>query len=605
MDAAQLWVLAVLVGTIVLLVWELVPAGITGLLTIAAILLGNAVLSEPILAGQEPFLGFIDRAVIAVASMFVISLGVQRTGAVGIITDVLFTGRGLSTQRHYWAVLLIVMVASAFLNNTPLVLIFMPLVLGMADPLKEAPSKLLIPLSFVSILGGMCTLIGTSTNLIVASSLASSSKGQVTLGMFDFLPMGAIFAVVGSVYLFSFGKRLLPERPSLGLGTGSGIAAEYMTEVEIQKGSKSIGKSIAEAFPRGEKKSLRVLQLIRNDVIHSALPDKVIEPGDVLLIKGDPASLVKFHRPGQTGIVSVQDVSGDESTDAGKTISVTLAEIVVTPGSRWVDRQVGEVRFRERYNVSVFAVQRHGTHLREKVEELRLKTGDILLVQGSLDNIRGLKASENFLVVEGVGRNIPHTQRAPVAIAALFVFMALAISLPGQVHIAALVAALLMVLGRCATAAEAYSSMDWDVLFLLGGTLALGRAFAQTGLAGLTAERLVDTCGPLGIAATVGGIYVFTALMTQVLSNNAAAAIMTPLAYQTGIEFPGADTPIPFVMAVAFGASCCFLTPIGYNTNLLVYGPGGYKFTDFLKIGAPLTLIFCVLAAIFLPWIYG
>ncbi|MEZ6196887.1 MAG: SLC13 family permease [Planctomycetota bacterium] len=603
MPADQIWVLTTLTAALVLLVTERLPAGITGLLSIAAVALGEAFLPEPLIASRQPFIGLIDKAVVAVGAMFVIAAGVQRTGAVGLATDLMTRGKALGTLRHYYATLVVVMVASAFMNNTPLVLIFMPVVLGIARRIGEAPSRMLIPLSFISIMGGMCTLVGTSTNIIVASSVQSASHGAVDLGMFDFLPLGAILAVAGTAYLVLARKKLLPERPTMELGPSSGLAAEYMTQVVVGEGSRLEGTTISEAFAKlGGEAGLRVLQLIRDDVIHPALPDSRLRAGDVLLVKGDPATLVRVQRPGDSGVGALEPEGGE--IERGRRVALTLGEIIVPPGSRWVDRRVRDVRFGERFNVSVFAVQRHGTHLREKVEDLRLRPGDVLLVQGEVAALRALKRSDNFLVIEGVEKGVPHTDRAPVALVGLAVFMALAGVWPAQVHMIALGVALFLVVGRCLTAAEAYASLNWDVLFLLGGMLVLGRAFDECGLAARAAELVVGICGSYGELATVGGIFIFTTLITQILSNNAAAAIMTPLAYQTGTNFPGAESALPFVMAVAFGASCCFLTPVGYKTNLLVYGPGGYRFVDFLRFGLPLTILFCILATLLLPLVY-
>jgi di/tricarboxylate transporter len=337
-------------------------------------------------------------------------------------------------------------------------------------------------------------------------------------------------------------------------------------------------------------------------VVHPALPDTAIAVGDVLRIKGDPASLVRVNRAADSGLLAEEQEKPE--LESGRRVAVTLCEIIVPPSCRWLDRRVRDVQFGRRFDVSVHGVQRHGTHLRERVAELRLKAGDVLLVQGTREAVRALKSSDNFIVVEGVDKTIPHTRRAPMALGAVLLFMGAAMIWPASVHAIALGAALLMVLGRCLTAAEAYAAMNWDVLFLLGGMLALGRAFDQTGLAEQTAHFVVSACGDYGVTAAVGGIFVFTTLITQVLSNNAAAAIMTPLAYQTGSTFPGTDGPLPFVMAVAFGASCCFLTPMGYQTNLLVYGPGGYRFVDFLRFGLPLSIVFSILATVLLPIIY-
>ncbi len=603
MSIEQIWVLCVLGGTFVLLVGEFLPPGITGLCCIAGLLLGNALLGTEVVPASLAFSGLINPAVLAVAGMFVISAGVQRTGAVGLISN-RFLAEGRSPARSVLLLLLFVMVASAFMNNTPLVLIFMPVMLGIAARAKKAPSKLLIPLSFVSILGGLCTKVGTSTNIVVSATV----EDRITLSMFDFLPMGIILALTGLAVILVFGERLLPERASLGLGSSTGPAPEYMTEVHVVEDSRHVGRTIAEVFPpRGRQ--MRVLQLVRDDVIHAATATTVLEAGDFLLIKGDPSAIVEVMRREGEGIVA--PMKNAPESDTARRVAVSIAEVVVKPGSRWVDQRVMDVGFHERYGLGVIAVQRHGSHLRAKVEELRLRPGDTLLVQGPVESLRNLKFSDAFLLIEGVESTIAHTHRAPVAVMAIAVFVVFAVMAPAHVHVSALIAALIMVIGRCMTANQAYSSLDWDVLFLLGGTIALGSAAESTGLAQMAAEHLVAVCGPLGERFAIAGIVTFTALITQFLSNNAAAAVMTPLAYEAGLAFAGRggnpvepQDALPFVMAVAFGASCCFLTPIGYSTNLLVYGPGGYRFVDFIRLGLPLTLLFIVLSTIFLPILY-
>ncbi|MFT7618701.1 MAG: di/tricarboxylate transporter [Planctomycetota bacterium] len=604
MTPEQIWVLAVLFGTLVLLVTEVLTPGITGLLAIGALVLGNLLFPDLVAPNNQAFAGLVNPAVIAVGSMFVISAGITRTGAIGLLVN-RFLPEGRESKRHYIILLMIVLVGSAFMNNTPLVLIFMPVMLGLATKLKKAPSKMLIPLSFVSIMGGMCTKIGTSTNIVVAAAV----EEHFELQMFDFFPMGIILATAGVLFILFFGDKLLPSRASLGLG--SNMQAEYMTEMEIVKGSVFVDKKIKDFLP--QHGAVRVLQHIRNDVIHAADPEKVLESGDLLLIKGDPAAIMQMHLSGETGVMRTVNVAQEEEKATNtRRVAMSLVEVIVKPGSRWVGRRVRDVGFRERYGVGIFAVQRHGSHLREKVEDLRLNAGDILLVQGPVKNLQNLKMSDAFFVVEGVDAHITHTMKAPVALFGVTTFLAIAIFMPAQVHVAALLSALIMVVGRCLTANEAYASLDWDVLFLLGGTMSLGLAFDRTGLAASIAENIVTLTSPYGERVALCGIFCFTALITQVLSNNAAAAVMTPLAYAAGMQFALAENPLaapeaamPYVMAVAFGASCCFLTPIGYGTNLIVYGPGGYRFKDFLKLGLPLTLIFSILATILLPIIYS
>lgn len=589
-----MWSLVVLVVGLVVLIAEWLPTGITGLLMILALVLPG------VLTPEEALSGLVDPAVVAVAGMLVISAGIQRTGAITYVAN-LFTGGERSPTAAYTGLLLVVLVLSAFVNNTPIVLVFLPVVLGLTERMGEPPSKLLIPLSFVSILGGMCTLVGTSTNLVVAGALAKVSEGKHQIGMFDFTRAGAVLAIAGVAFILLFRKRLLPKRVSLALLSGKGIATEYMTEIEVPPGSRSVGKTARELLALDKESSeVRLLQLIRNEVIRPARPDTVLEAGDALLIKGDPKAVVAARRRAGVAVDAKEEPAGGEPV---RGTEQTLFEVIVPPNSPLIGRRIKNIAFGRRYDVSVFAVQRRGDHHRRKVEDLRLKAGDVLLVQGSQQSIDVLKRSTDLIVVEGVHSAIPHTDRAPVALLSIGLFVVLAVTGLQSIHIAAVIAAVVMVLGRCLSTAEAYASLAWDVLFLIAGTLAVGQSLSATGVASDCAVWLADACGPLGNHACVFGVFASTTCLTQVLSNNAAAAIMTPLAFETGTALPGIG-PMPFVMAVAFGASCAFLTPIAYQTNLLIHGPGGYRFADFLRLGLPLTLIVTVLATVLLPVMY-
>ncbi|MCA8974338.1 MAG: SLC13 family permease [Planctomycetes bacterium] len=595
MTLAAAWSLAVLVIGLIVLIGEWLPTGVTGLLMILALAVPGTLTPEQALSG------LVDPAVIAVAGMLVISAGIQRTGAIGYVANV-FMGKGRNPAASYVVLLLVVLVLSAFLNNTPIVLVFLPVVLGLSGRMNEPPSRLLIPLSFVSILGGMCTLLGTSTNLVIAGALVKVSGGQHHLGMFDFTRLGVVLAAVGTVFILLFRRRLLPKRVSLALLPGKGIATEYMTEIEVPAGSRSVGRTVGEmlAFDQ-EAKVVRLLQLIRDEVIRPARSDTVLEAGDTLLIKGDPKAIMAARRRSGTP-VETGEGSGD-GEEAVRGTDQTLFEVIVAPNSSLLGRRIKNLAFGRRYDVSVFALQRRGDHHRRKVEDLRLKPGDVLLVQGSRQSIDTLKRSPDLIVVEGVHEAIPHTERAPLALLAVAVFMVLAITGAQSIAIAALIAAVVMVLSRCLTMAEASAALAWDVLLLIAGTLAVGQALSEHDVASDCAAWLAAACGPFGNHVCLLGVFAFTTCLTQILSNNAAAAIMTPLAFKTGEALPGIG-PIPFVMAVAFGASCAFLTPIAYQTNLLVHGPGGYRFSDFGRLGLPLTLILMALATLLLPVMY-
>jgi di/tricarboxylate transporter len=588
MNADQIWTLVILIAVLVLLVTEWVPAGITGLIAIVSLALTG------VLPTAEAFRGLTNSAVLTVGCMFVISAGIAQTGAAAAAANRI-TATGLKPYQTYIALLLLTMVLSGFVNNTPLVLIVMPLILGLSNRMGEPPSRLLIPLSYLSILGGMCTLIGTSTNLITASSLLEVSGGKMAIGMFEFAKLGGILAVVGAGVFLLLRRRLLPERASLGLLTRRGVALEYMTELHVRSDSPLVEctlKEIQEKQLLGD--DLRVLEVVRGEVISTPRPGLTLRAGDLLLLKGGPEAVAQLRLKQEQGSLRESGV---------RRVALTLFEAVITPGSPWVGRKVGALGFRERFGVSIFALQRDGAHLRDKIEHQYLHVGDVLLVQGNEASIHRMRGARGLLVVEGVDTIVKQTDRAPLAAGALLLFLVLAVSGVVAVEVGALLAALLMVLTRCLSPQRAYESVGWDVLFLVAGTIALGLAFERTDLAEITARSVVDFARPFGIRAVLGCLMVLAMLMTQILSNNATAAFMTPLAWQTGNLVDGAS-PLAFVMAIAFGANCSFLTPISYNTNLLVYGPGGYQFKDYFRAGLPLTVVFLVVAITVLPWIY-
>ncbi len=589
MNVDQMWTLGIVLGVLILLVTEWVPPGIAGLLAIVSLAITG------VLPTDDAFRGLTNSAVLTVGCMFVLSAGISQTGAAAAAANRI-AATGLGPKATYVALLILTMILSGFVNNTPLVLIVIPLVLGLANRAQEAPSRLLLPLSYVSILGGMCTLIGTSTNLIVASTLEEVSDGAMQISMFDFSRLGVILAVVGVVLVLVLRRRLLPERASLDLRTHRGVAVEYMTEIEVRDQSPYIGRTLQELYDKkllGE--DLRVLEVVRGEVICIPRPELKVLANDLLLVKGGPEAVAELR---------LREAEAPEEKGASvRGVALTLFEVVIIPGSPWEGRKVSDLGFRERFGVSIFALQRHGAHLRDKIERQVLHVGDVLLVQGSEESVNRMRSSRGLLVVEGVDTIVKKTSRAPVAAAVMGLFLALAMTQLVPIEVGALLAALLMILTRCVSVPRAYESIGWDVLFLVAGTIALGLAFEQTGLAEMTAQAVVEFARPFGVRAILACLLILAMLLTQILSNNATAAFMTPLAWQIGHLVEGAS-PLVFVMAVAFGANCSFLTPVSYNTNLLVYGPGGYRFRDYFRAGLPLTLVFVLVAILCLPWLY-
>ena len=588
MDGPKAVTLVVLGLAVLGLLREWLPVGLIAILAPLTLVLTG------VMEAKDMWAGLAHPAVVAVAGMFVVSVGVSRTGAVAFLGDGLSRIAESGRRRIVAVMMIVVAIMSAFVNNTTVVLVCLPVVLAMCDRMDHPPSRYLIPLSFASIFGGMMTLVGTSTNLVVAE-VGRFHAPDFAPGMWDFFPVGVLFVIAGVLYMVFVGLRLLPDRVALSMTLSRGIPTEYITEAEILEGSGLAGRTLGEV---AEKYQLRVLQLVRNDVIEVPAKEIELREGDVLLVKGGASQIIDLSSGAGTALLP-----GVEEADVrARRVGMTLAEVIVPPSSRWIDRPVSEIGFRNRYGVSVIAVQRHGHHVRQKVGDLRVEPADMLLVQGSVESLRNLRASENLILVEGVQEEVPERTKAPIALVILFGFVGLISFGLTDIATGAVVAAAAMVLTRCITLQQAYAAPDWNVLFLLAGFLGIGKAMDSVGLASDAAQGLIGILDGAAPWVVIGVIYLFVAFVSDVLSNQATAALMIPIVVKAAALFGW--RPEPFLMAVAFAASAAFLTPVGYQTNLIVYAPGGYRFKDFIRVGLPLRLIFAVIAAAAIPWVY-
>ena len=468
--------------------------------------------------------------------------------------------------------------------------------LGVAQRFEIPPSKLLIPLSFASILGGTTTLFGTSTNILVHGLM--EQEGLRGLRMFEMTPVGIVYAAVGLTYLFFIGRHLLPDRGTLtsylqGSGRASG---EYMTEVQVPRGSELVGRTVGEALQAAHPE-VRLLQIVRGEtVLWPPLDQVVIEQGDIFLLKGDVNQLLALHR--QQGLEPLPGLKADAVRYAVK--DMALAEVVITPNSALIGRTLRDIHFRQHYGASVMALQRHGEHLREGLPTIRLRVGDVLLVMADRQDLARLMTFDEFLVLEGVQEVVVNEDKAPIALLVVAGLVAAASLSSLPVMVLALTAAVLMVIGGCLTMRQAYAALDLSVLVLIGGAMALGRAMDATGTAAYLAQLVVDTFGGFGPRAVLAAVYLLTVAFTELMSNNAAAVLMVPIAINVAAGM-GLDAR-PFAIAVAFAGSAAFSTPIGYQTNTLVYGPGGYRFLDYTKVGLPLNLLLWAVATLLIPY---
>ncbi len=477
---------------------------------------------------------------------------------------------------------------SAFINNTAAVAIFLPIALGIARDTGVAAGRLLMPLSFASMFGGVCTLVGTSTNIMVSS--IAERHGLAPFGMFEMTTLGLIFFGVGSAYMLLVGVRLIPDRGSANRGPifGSG---DYQIEIVLEPEALSVGTVLA-ASPLLKDVSIRGVDVFRNGQHLEESPEMlVLQADDHLKVRCDLENFLKIKE--RRGIALRQDSGKKMSEEA------MLVEAVVAPGSTLDGRSLKQARFRSRYGLTALAVRHRGMVMREDLETMKLRAGDVLLFEVERQHIDQLREDRTFVLVSQVELPLFRKSRMLTAIAiATGVVLAAA---TGYVPIVAgaIIGCILMVLTRCLTLEEAYSSINWQVIFLLAGVLTLGTALETTGAARLIGGFLVDSVGKWGPVALVSGLYLATSLLTEIMSNNATAALLAPIAIATA-EALNIDSR-PLLMAITFAASASFMTPVGYQTNILIYGPGQFRYADFLRVGTPLNILFWILATIFIP----
>jgi len=580
-------ILALLVMTTLLLVTERLRADMVAMLILAALV------ALGILGPKEALSGFSNPATVAVACMFVLSAGLQASGVVQFLGDRLLQ-HGPANETALMALMgVAIATISAFINNTAAVAILLPVVLRASEGRGISPSRLMMPLSFFAMLGGTCTLIGTSTNILVSS--IAEQHGQPPFGMFEFSVIGLLLTAACGTYLLLVGRRFIPERIHAESLTEGFNLNRYLGEVVVVEGSPLIGQTIVEAG-LGEKYDLEVLGHVRASVMHS-VPDThgPLAQGDILLVKAAAPALLQLRE--RAGIMVRKgrspgdaDLRSDESA---------LVEAVVAPNSVLDGRTLKGVDFRNRFGATALAVRRHGEDILEKVGHVRLQVGDELLVSAPRRNLGRLRREGAFLVLQEL--EVP-VVKPLAALTAVGIVAAVIISATlGYYSIAeaALIGSVAMVLTGCVQARKVYDCIDWSVIFLLAGLIPLSIALETTGAAGWAVDALFALSGSWGTTAVLSLFFLMATLLTGFMSNAATAALLAPLAITAAAKL--GVSPRPFLIALTFAASAAFYTPIGYQTNLLVYGPGGYKFTDYVRVGGPLTLIYWLLAVFLIP----
>lgn len=582
-----MWVvIGVLVATFVVIVTEKMRAELAAL-SACCVLLAFRVLSA-----HDLFPVFGNEAIITVGAMFVLSAALERTGVIASASRLLQT---LPVRSERFVLLLLlppVLAVSAFVNNTPVVVVFLPIIVTLARQHNLSASKLLMPLSFASILGGSATLIGTSTNLVASS--AGQRLGLAPIGMFEMAPVGMLLAAVGLTVLFVFAPRVLPRRETMTSLLDGPSERQYLTEAFVPAGSALVGRT-ARAALGGALRRGRVLELVRHGEVCEGDPGEIpLEVGDRLRVSVDADSVAALKE--RRGLAV--SAGGAADLALGETEINRRIECIVAPLSELIGHTLAEADLRERFGVIVLALHRRGHNVRERIVELPLQAGDVLLLEASDAALAKLRQGDDLLVLAG-SQQTPRRHKRWIAAAAIVAVVVVSSLQILPVAVASLIAVVVVITARCIDAEEAYHAIDWPSLFLIAGMLALGVALEKTQTAEVIARAFATQVAGFGPWVTLSLIILAASVLTNFLSNNAVAALLVPLAVETAALLQ-AD-PRPFLIGVAFGASACFATPIGYQTNTLVFGAGGYRFSDFLRLGLPLNFLHWILASIFVP----
>lgn len=545
-----------------------------------------------LLRSDQALFGFANTATGIVAAMFVLSAGLVRTGFVDWLARYLDKIAGKGRIRLIIVLSLTIIPLSAFIVNTAIVAIFIPVVISLAKQRKIAPSQVLIPMSFTSQFGGSCTLIGTATNILVHTIAINS--GYAGFRLFEFAPLGLAVSAVGIVYLAVFSGILLPKRKGKSLEEDMYRLSDYLTELSVEENSPLIGQKWKK-LSKNQKKDIRLMNFLRNKKNVSNPAATVIRENDILLVSGDADKLFQFKDSCKLKMRSDTKTGKKKSEDT----DLKLVEALVPPRSFLEGRTLTSSDFRRRFGCTVLAIQRRGKIMRERLEEIRLEGGDTLLLRCDPKCLDRVMRSSDLIATNELTELHLRKDKAITALSIVAIVVILAALEIIPILTAALAGALGMILSKCLTPEEAYQAIDWKIIFLLGGILPLGLALQQTGTAELLASTFLKPLTSLGPYALLAGLYLLTAILTETMSNAAAAILLAPVALSAAGNL--GVSPLPFLVAITFAASTSFSTPIGYQTNTMIYAPGGYRFFDFIRIGLPLNIIFWLISIWLIP----
>jgi di/tricarboxylate transporter len=579
--------LTIIVVATILFATEKIRVDVVALLVLLTVSLTGLIDSK------DAFAGFSNPAVITVWAVYIVSGGLFVTGVADSIGQVISKIAGDNETKLIIVIMITCGFISAFMNNVGATAVLLPAIVSISRKTKIPASKLLIPLAFSSLMGGSMTLIGTPANILATEILVT--KGLTSIEFFEFTPMGLIVLTTGVLYMAIIGRHLLPNRKMADKSLAITNMRKYVSELIVSKTSPLVGKSLAQSNLGGEY-DLTVISINRDEksIIHINR-DTMIFDNDILIVTGSIDNIVIASEAlnVSVGVDKTRSVEGYEIEEKH------IVEATLSPRSQITGLTLEEVRFREKYGINALAIWRYGEVITTNLRDVRLQFGDALLLQGPSQNLDALQTGVDFLVLEPVKVDRLKKEKAPIAIGTMVLVLALVIF--GSIHIstAMVIGAVIMVLTKCLTMDEAYQSIDWKTVFLVAGMLPLGAAMENTGTAAFLADQVLLLTGNLGPKGVLVGIYLLAALITQPMSNAAAIVLVVPIAIDAALSL--GVNHLTFTMAAVIGAATSFLSPVGHKANLLVYGPGGYRFFDYTKVGALLTLALMIVSIIFLP----